>query len=62
VFSFEAVSLMFVKREGVVVRSERGFSGLEWANSSVHRFDCGPQGTFSQVCAYGTACIVEKID
>jgi hypothetical protein len=27
-----------------------------------YRFDCGALGTFSQVCAYGTACLVEKID
>jgi len=26
------------------------------------RFDCGALATFSQVCAYGTACLVEKID
>lgn len=26
------------------------------------RFDAGDMGGFAQVCAYGTACIVEKID
>jgi uncharacterized protein YbjQ (UPF0145 family) len=25
-------------------------------------FDAGELGSFSQVCAYGTACVVEKID
>jgi hypothetical protein len=35
---------------------------VERANSSGDRFDCGALATFSQVCAYGTACLVEKID
>ncbi len=26
------------------------------------RFDAGELGGFAQVCAYGTACIIEKID
>lgn len=26
------------------------------------RFDAGDLGGFAQVCAYGTACVVEKID
>ena len=26
------------------------------------RFDAGELGGFAQVCAYGTACLVEKID
>lgn len=26
------------------------------------RFDAGQLANFAQVCAYGTACVVEKID
>ena len=26
------------------------------------RFDAGEIGMYAQVCAYGTACVVEKID
>ncbi len=26
------------------------------------RFDTGDLGGFAQVCAYGTACVIEKVD
>jgi hypothetical protein len=56
-------------REGGVChrRGEGGIviGGEKWvgrANMCGYRFDYGTLGTFSQVCAYGTACLVEKID
>lgn len=36
-----------------------GLGANEWG---ICRFDAGEIMSFSQVCAYGTACVIEKIE
>jgi uncharacterized protein YbjQ (UPF0145 family) len=55
-------SMMYTSRNSAVERMVGECMGKGGNAIIAMRFDTGEIGGFAQVCAYGTACVVERID
>jgi uncharacterized protein YbjQ (UPF0145 family) len=55
-------AMMYTSRNSAVERLVGECMGRGGNAVIALRFDAGEIGMYAQVCAYGTACVVEKID
>jgi uncharacterized protein YbjQ (UPF0145 family) len=55
-------SMMYTSRNSAVERMVGECMGRGGNAVIALRFDAGEVGPYAQVCAYGTACVVEKVD
>ncbi len=54
-------SMMYTSRNSAVERMVGECMGRGGNAVIALRFDAGEIGPYAQVCAYGTACVVEKV-